>query len=740
MLYIFQVDTGQMICFEMDVAISTVSSLKTKISLTQGIPIDKQVLLVSGGEILEQNSRVCNYAAGTDTNPIFLFNKLNIEGGGGIVTDHDSGNNVNVTDLETIQKQIDGTNTLPPTYMSVVTRAQLAQHVYEMGKEITRKCEVLIHHQHLQHQGWAAVVANLDDIVNVFNTKLNSFVNSYERFTSECTSEFVDSYVNGIDSTLKTLDTIKVPNGNVQKSIVSWLSEHYGSHDSVSQTPLHSHLQGLASSTRKTYDRLTQNNFLQSLQQETTSVIEKASSQNMKEIKGLEERLYGLDQLLQEANKLVLDQHELTQAFHQNASRASDLGDSSIFPDLSASHQHQLQVMYKNHTQLEDIRRRCSKAKEELTVNLNTRLKWIAFVQKNLSDQSGKICLYNESLKRMRVNVNVLQQIQSCERVFKIYSNEVNRRARTSRKLRNLTLRITEFNDLAERENEKRKQFINEHAGHFLSQLFDNIIEDNRVNKLPVPNLVEYHEYGESSEISETEEEEEPGQCANLRARIRELESSLSTATTHAREYETIANERQSAIDRQTSDYLKLTTEVEEMRSSLSIRETQLERLTKQVNDLKSLLDEFREKEEEQIEARNTEIAQHNANMDELKVSCEERVVELTRMFEFETAQKIKAVKDEQKNEFDALIKRFKLMNKSNAVGGSTEISSPKCKLDVESKREVFSDEEDAAADNSIIEDTRRGSLEHAVDAVAEISHDHKLLDATFTVHDYVVS
>ncbi len=81
MLYFFQVDTGQMLCFEMDVAISTVNTLKSKIATTHGIPVDKQVLLVSGGEILEGGSRVCNYAAGTDTNPIFLFNKLNIEGG-----------------------------------------------------------------------------------------------------------------------------------------------------------------------------------------------------------------------------------------------------------------------------------------------------------------------------------------------------------------------------------------------------------------------------------------------------------------------------------------------------------------------------------------------------------------------------------------------------------------------------------------------------------------------------------
>lgn len=43
------------------------------------MPIDKQVLLVSGGESLDPNARVCSYSSGTDTNPIFLFSKYIIE-------------------------------------------------------------------------------------------------------------------------------------------------------------------------------------------------------------------------------------------------------------------------------------------------------------------------------------------------------------------------------------------------------------------------------------------------------------------------------------------------------------------------------------------------------------------------------------------------------------------------------------------------------------------------------------
>lgn len=61
----------------------------------------------------------------------------------------------------------------------------------------------------------------------------------------------------------------------------------------------------------------------------------------------------------------------------QNQNRASHLGDTSILPDLCMSHQRQLKVMLSNHQQLRDIRRRCTKAKEELGLNLYHRLKLV---------------------------------------------------------------------------------------------------------------------------------------------------------------------------------------------------------------------------------------------------------------------------------------------------------------------------------------------------------------------------
>jgi RB1-inducible coiled-coil protein 1 len=57
----------------------SVKQLQDVIERSCGIPVDKQVLLVSGGECLDPVARVCSYSAGTDTNPIYLFSKSTIE-------------------------------------------------------------------------------------------------------------------------------------------------------------------------------------------------------------------------------------------------------------------------------------------------------------------------------------------------------------------------------------------------------------------------------------------------------------------------------------------------------------------------------------------------------------------------------------------------------------------------------------------------------------------------------------
>ncbi len=66
--------------------------------------------------------------------------------------------------------------------MTVVSRCQLAQQLWDMAREVNGRCENLIHDQHLMHQGWAAVVANFEDIISSFSRRLEGFEKSWVEY------------------------------------------------------------------------------------------------------------------------------------------------------------------------------------------------------------------------------------------------------------------------------------------------------------------------------------------------------------------------------------------------------------------------------------------------------------------------------------------------------------------------------------------------------------------------------
>lgn len=74
---------------------------------------------------------------------------------------------------------------MPATYSTLVARAQLAQNCYGIAREQTRTCERLVHDQHLQQQGWAAVVANLEDITQMFQSRGDLLEQNFTQYLIE---------------------------------------------------------------------------------------------------------------------------------------------------------------------------------------------------------------------------------------------------------------------------------------------------------------------------------------------------------------------------------------------------------------------------------------------------------------------------------------------------------------------------------------------------------------------------
>lgn len=74
---------------------------------------------------------------------------------------------------------------MPASHSTVLTRTQLAQEFGELAREQSKICEKLVHDQHLQQQGWAAVVANLEDITAEFKNRSDKFHSSFTQYMEQ---------------------------------------------------------------------------------------------------------------------------------------------------------------------------------------------------------------------------------------------------------------------------------------------------------------------------------------------------------------------------------------------------------------------------------------------------------------------------------------------------------------------------------------------------------------------------
>lgn len=222
------------------------------------------------------------------------------------------------------------------TYQTVVTRAQLAQQLHETAREITRVCEQLVHDQHMQQQGWSAVVANLEDIVVAFKGRTELFEQTYQQYLNSREENL--NILSHFWEDLNVLAVIPVLpcllNQAEEMPLLDWI--HYNDDENTN-------LNVVADHCNKALEQMD-NQLLEALEKHIETALSSAERPEMKEIGGLEERLYGLEQLLVEARKKVQEQGEMAQAFHQNQQRARNLNDASILPDLCASHRQQLKV------------------------------------------------------------------------------------------------------------------------------------------------------------------------------------------------------------------------------------------------------------------------------------------------------------------------------------------------------------------------------------------------------------
>ncbi|XP_060080778.1 RB1-inducible coiled-coil protein 1-like [Ylistrum balloti] len=473
-----------------EIDISNLADLQTKSEIDISNLADLQTKLeidISNLADLQTKSEID--ISNLDTNPIFLFSKSTIEAMTPPSPSVHYGSDVD------IHSQVEGSLLLPPAYATVVSRAQLALQIHDVDKEEMKACEKLVHDQHLQQQGWAAVVANLEDITSALRQRSEIFMTAYHEYL--CQREDYRETLSSVISSLQLLS--KIPVLPVLLSGVSFLSEcstglvgssedNNGSlYDWISsQDPQHN-LNDMVDQCMKATEQLDPR-IQESLTTEVQSTLKQVDNISMKEVKGLEDRLYGLDQMMSVARRLVQEQSDMAQGLVQNQSRVSNLRDKSILPDLCSSHKKQLLVMVNNHKMLRDKKKKCKMAKEELAVNLHTRLRWVMWVEKMICDVDGKLMIYHENLKRLRKRLDILQQIYEAPRVYAQLVVEVVRRKKFASFFTKWAATVADdFNSVHSEEVKRRQSFQSEVGHHFLQTLFQGLddVPVTVINKTP---------------------------------------------------------------------------------------------------------------------------------------------------------------------------------------------------------------------------------------------------------------
>ncbi|XP_075682366.1 RB1-inducible coiled-coil protein 1 isoform X2 [Rhinoderma darwinii] len=526
-LYVFLVNTGITLTFDTELAVQTVTDLKHAIQAKYKIAVQHQILVVNGGECMAPDRRVCSYSAGTDTNPIFLFNKEMILCERPPVIPRTTFSAENEMELKVEESLM-----MPAVFHTVASRTQLAVEMYEVAKKLCSFCEGLVHDEHLQHQGWAAIMANLEDCTHSYQKLLSKFDNAYSKYIQsvddikmkltnlgtavsvmakipllECLTRqsyrmCLDRLMSSMDGEVyeleadKTSDMVQYDETKLKNTALlaslSTSGEHISQEVQDNRTeqentefvePSEEHMaqesqlfnvslldwinvqdrpNDVESLVRKCFDSMSRLDprLIQPFLAECRQNVAKLDNQNMKAIKGLEDRLYALDQMIASCSRLVNEQKELAQGFLANQKRAENLKDPSVLPDLCLSHANQLMIMLTNHRKLLDIKQKCTTAKQELANNLQVRLKWCCFVMLHADQDGEKLQALFRLLTELLERIKIVEALSTVPQMYCLAVVEVVRRKMFTKHYREwANALVKDGKSLYENEKAKRETF-----------------------------------------------------------------------------------------------------------------------------------------------------------------------------------------------------------------------------------------------------------------------------------------
>nr|AWV66677.1 RB1-inducible coiled-coil protein 1 [Brachionus koreanus] len=559
MIYVCRIDTGNRHIFDFADGIENVGSLASVIEKQFKIDKNKQIMLISGGEVLDDYQRkFYGFGFGCEESPIYLIDKTNVERREPpvIQTQLDS---LNFDDLK---QEINSAFLLKPSFQTLHTRSLLTIKVNDFNKYLNQLCQSLYDEQYWQYQGYLALIANLDDYLSSFKKKeqtvkdkFDFFFNNVNRYknmmknmnkylevlsktrvlstllsskssSSESSQPFVlNQSTNNLKTTLnktpiknqltrnkssdlysststQSINNLANLSENLNsRNLLENFSEDISLLDWIKSTDNKNRLEIVVEETRDIFENFEKNQRWHDLSNEINEMLTQVEENSQfKEIEGLTKRLEDLKNLLEESNRLLLGQNEITETFRANYERATSLKDESVLKDLCKAHVAQLEIFKNNHSKMVEIATKINKAKLELIKVIHSRLQWIMQIQKKVGDYDFRIQIFFKQLKRVNIRLKLMEQLQKAPYVYVYSMKETLRRVEFSKSYNQFAKLVHQLiNKLYENELNQRKLFSLKTMSlsqHFilkilfpsLNEQFEPLLSELRLNvdeKLP---------------------------------------------------------------------------------------------------------------------------------------------------------------------------------------------------------------------------------------------------------------
>lgn len=373
---------------------------------------------------------------------------------------------------------------LAPDPQTILMRCQFADEIRKCSEDQISVCSRLVHDQHMQHQGWLAVVANLEDSINAFRESWQNLNTTFQQFLEQKQNhhDLLMSFPQDLEllSKIPILPElyanmkISTHGNNSNSQIVSHIKSLF---DWINQKNSQNNLHDISEMCIQALNRFGPDS-LDGLMNDAKVVISRSESSEMKEIKGLADRLFMLDKRLEELKKLKADQKDLSDAISNNYKTYKRTNDPSIIPDLCKSHAAQLDIMMRNYQKIREIRRKCTASKQELSCNIHCRLKWVMDVEKQQAEVAEKLIVYRENIRRLKSHMEIVQQIHNAPELYIKAVAEVIRRKNFSQAYIDFCHLISsDSRSIYYEESKIRREFINILNNHFLSTLFVGVTD-----------------------------------------------------------------------------------------------------------------------------------------------------------------------------------------------------------------------------------------------------------------------